>query len=1036
MKIEKNDLLKKIRILPPLKGLDFQVFQTVEYPLHHKLKVSNDRILSELSDIFTEFQYQEQNSMVNYINPINQPKNDDDFRKDYYNKAHLKDLKYSESATFFSPRFEQSVDEMLGGKNYNVMTEKEVIELHDRLQNLSKAEFEWKEYHRRTVTKEMAHEQFAREYIKFAEDFEKLRRPPASYLETKRSYTFFMSHKSGNFAHCLIEYLYKKNNMEALGYCVSLTPEQLGQIIVEYIEPKRVFNDLARISIKKAHEKLLNLGGEARYADDVLSISQYALYEEFRKTLMVEIFYAILTFGEKEHNLSSEIADTLAREMQVATFYKGLITTLEEYYRRTVFIFSDFTRSMLETFIKSGFFSNSVVIKTTKKKKATQLILPDHIVVEAYRPFKFPNIIPQQKLKKKDIDKLIKPLINGRGSLTKSDRLVETLNISRSKAHKVSTLFLMACQKFFPKGVSASTKPSLFEDWFDEGRIDVGTVPRKTLIKLKEDRDFLKEKMGTSRLSLYAADCVYTQLALMKKVALKNYGNLLNPCGMTNAESLRFYTWKIMEKDYTAKLIDWKFTQSRIFLAKYLQNFPLYINDTLCIRLRMYPREHWLSRTAGSMKHLLQNFKPLKLTQEGFVTLLRAYYQANIDQLSIFEEYLENHKISKKHGNKLLTTFFYENPLDFTKIHKPMYFINLHLELLNATNNGFYTAVNVEIDQNASALAILSIVLRCKEMARVCNVIGGDYKVSPYDYIKEKCIDFLNTKKGENLNKPEYSDVCEFVCSSRELHKYAIMCFCYNQTVIGRIRDFGDHWVDKFGYAPNNTQRDGLTLFASLYPELVEYVFPKSLRKLEILKQVVKLVCDEAPHIQMRTLDGEVINWVFYATESESRKYYDVFDREPKSYQINKLKVKKNVMFEEEDFGGTEATTADFMPDTEGMKRRFLSYLIHSIDAGILRRIIYLMKKEHKVNVNHLHDCVILHPNYVSAFYKVIKQIYSSPELYNIVVYSVFDSVAHTLSPESKVKLNGLKEEYLSLTSEFKDDLINIVPSHLYSLED
>lgn len=67
---------------------------------------------------------------------------------------------------------------------------------------------------------------------------------------------------------------------------------------------------------------------------------------------------------------------------------------------------------------------------------STQLILPDHIVVEAYRPMKFPSIIQQPVLEKKDINRLIKPLINGQGSLTKSDHLVATLNISRSKNTK------------------------------------------------------------------------------------------------------------------------------------------------------------------------------------------------------------------------------------------------------------------------------------------------------------------------------------------------------------------------------------------------------------------------------------------------------------------------------------------------------------------------------------------------------------------------------------------------------------------------
>jgi hypothetical protein len=53
-----------------------------------------------------------------------------------------------------------------------------------------------------------------------------------------------------------------------------------------------------------------------------------------------------------------------------------------------------------------------------------------------------------------------------------------------------------------------------------------------------------------------------------------------------------------------------------------------------------------------------------------------------------------------------------------------------------------------------------------------------------------------NTGEEENTNLNldsfilENSDVINFLCESRNLHKYAIMCFCYNQTAKGRIEDF------------------------------------------------------------------------------------------------------------------------------------------------------------------------------------------------------------------------------------------------------
>lgn len=214
--------------------------------------------------------------------------------------------------------------------------------------------------------------------------------------------------------------------------------------------------------------------------------------------------------------------------------------------------------------------------------------------------------------------------------------------------------------------------------------------------------------------------------------------------------------------------------------------------------------------------------------------------------------------------------------------------MNLHLALIHASNNDLKTAVNVEVDQNASALVILSLVLRSREMAKTCNVIGGNEKASPYDHIRNKFADFL-VKNGGELNTPENADVCEFLKTNRSLHKYAIMCFCYNQTILGRIEDFSGEWLKEYGFLPNLRQRKGLNQFAAVYDGFVEFVYPNTKRKLEILKEIVDLVCDEAPHIQMTTLDGEVINWVFYATEIKKRKYYDVITKTHESYSISTL---------------------------------------------------------------------------------------------------------------------------------------------------
>lgn len=506
---------------------------------------------------------------------------------------------------------------------------------------------------------------------------------------------------------------------------------------------------------------------------------------------------------------------------------------------------------------------------------------------------------------------------------------------------------------------------------------------------------------------------------------------MLAACGLTKAESVRYFAVKKLKHDYESALIDSKFTQSRIFVAQALLTFPVYITDTLCIRLRKYPREHWLARTAGQFKHLLENYKARQLSKAGLLNLLRAYYQANPSQLLEFESFLTKIKdLSSTNPKNMLIGHFHENPLNFTTIKKPLYFMNLHLSLLDASRNGLKTAVNVAVDQNASALVIMSLVLRSRNMAKVCNVIGATEKSSPYNYIKSKFKDY-STFNAPEIYTSENKDVCDFLQTSRSLHKYAIMCFCYNQTIIGRIEDFEQEWLKEYGFQPNSRQRKVLIHFATHYDKFIEYVFPNTIKKLDILKKVVDLVCDEAPHLQMTTLDGEVINWVFYATEVRKRKFYDPVKRKHEYYSTSTIIERVCTV----DSQNSEFPN-NFKIDRRGTRKRFLSYLIHSIDASILRRIINKMRKEHKVSVNHLHDCVIIHPNDLDVFYDVIKSIYSSQDLYNIIEISVFDSVINTLSRESRVKLMLLKQEFFELCDDFGHEVGNIIPQHMYSLED
>ena len=119
-------------------------------------------------------------------------------------------------------------------------------------------------------------------------------------------------------------------------------------------------------------------------------------------------------------------------------------------------------------------------------------------------------------------------------------------------------------------------------------------------------------------------------------------------------------------------------------------SYPIYITDKMCIRLRLYPVEHWISRTSGVLKHLLCYYKSIKLTLKGLISLMPSVLRLRSrPYITLFNIYITKNNISDK---KLLFDFFYNNYLDFTKIKNTLY---LHVGLLK-TQKVNKTDVNIE----------------------------------------------------------------------------------------------------------------------------------------------------------------------------------------------------------------------------------------------------------------------------------------------------------------------------------------------------
>jgi len=272
---------------------------------------------------------------------------------------------------------------------------------------------------------------------------------------------------------------------------------------------------------------------------------------------------------------------------------------------------------------------------------------------------------------------------------------------------------------------------------------------------------------------------------------------------------------------------------------------------------------------------------------------------------------------------------------------------------------------------------------------------------------------FKNFAEKHMENKE--SNVINFLSSNRKIHKYAFMCFAYNQKYYGRIDDFKQFWIDEFKRLPNKEEYKTLSEFAKNYESFLDNVFPNCCKKLKLLEDLVDLMINDSGFVEILTLEGDVLRWSFLKSEHKTRTKYDPINKKSIKYTINAICEKK-------------------LPDKLAHKRRFLSYVIHSIDAAVMRYYIRKMHEKKNYIINHLHDCVILHPNFVDDFYEIVEELYKSDKLYNIIDNLIFEQMRTSLSITSRLKLDEIKAKYILLCDDFKNE-INFESKNIYKFE-
>lgn len=388
-----------------------------------------------------------------------------------------------------------------------------------------------------------------------------------------------------------------------------------------------------------------------------------------------------------------------------------------------------------------------------------------------------------------------------------------------------------------------------------------------------------------------------------------------------------------------------------IQLAKIFRDYPIYYINSLDYRLRMYPWNYPFNRTSGIHKYLVCDYDSKKVGSDEMSLI-----EKSLDLTKNMDEY----EIIKNYKNffmyKILLKREY-NRLKEEKNPKTKFFL--------------------EIDQRSSSTVFGSILLGDKQLSKEAN-IDSDLKGDPASKLMNESKNFF---KGIT---PETEKV---MTTNREIHKFLLMCFLYNQGRNGRRNRCKDYI----------TNINDCNIISLNYSDLIDKVFGNLSKKRDKINNIIEYFIENSKsNIVIDTLDESRLNWIVYTKVKKKfskKKYLSPITNKYKSFDSKKIELN--------DIEKKECV------------RTFLPGIIHSLDASIMRMIIKEVFKETGYVVNHVHDCIHFSPCYYSHIIKSIETVYQNSNIHLFLDKNVISNLRNNLILEKREGLDILLKDLM-----------------------
>jgi hypothetical protein len=921
--------------------------------------------------------------------------------------------------SLFTDRFLQELSAILrenpnSGKEFKRKSASEKKEISEKLDSLLEIESHWKDLVRSSKYDMSKIESiFPKELDQFIKIFNKGFYPPEG--STNRRKSIYSSELCKHFFLALFKYI--KNNEMLLneqGLSYELTEKDLDSLVSE-VEPSFLFKELVKISMKKAYDTNINIQSnnpnefmtkqlDSNFLQAKRAALQYAVTSYIR-IYLANILLNFLSTKSKPYLKEISTPHIIRSLKYLQSLFKEELhfsdnpTNIKWYY--------DIPSKI--TMILLSFYQNTDVVKATLKEKSSKrtrknvkntsiIYVFDHKLDNSIAfSHNLPRITPPLKAdSQKCIIEWLSPVKGGHHNIQVSDEAFRALNMAQKKEFVVNTRF-----------------EELLRD-VDSKRDHVQEfTTRKEFDDKKSEFLSWSESVWGNTLNISMHRLTRSVIGL-KKSKIKNvHSKVADLCGITHLECYANAKKNELRNELTEMKASRQLLLTSLDISSIYQDYPLYYGTRLDFRLRMYPLQYLMSRTSGYLKNLLQESVPRTVTTVGMSNMLDAYYSPFPDLYRKFNTTNLNKKTFS-----YMKKFFEVNKIDLSNI--PLYFELLESEIHNILlgTGKKKTALQLEIDQVGSGPTLIALVTGNKALAEKCNLLGGDFSCI-YTFLLEKSHSFIS-EKLEDIEIDKESNAYRLLTEERKAQKYALMCFFYNEQHISRTKRWVSQYEEKYGTSVQDEEYKLLSKFSVKYSEFMEYVFPKLTKQLDLLNDALSIVVDQGLPVKIKTLDNCLISWDFDHVQEVKKNYFNPVSGRHDQFRL-KMKIRANKVSQKS--------------RKSKHKQSFRPNFIHSLDATIMRMFLYRFYEQTGKKLNHLHDCVMLHPNDVSIFYSIVTDIYCSSFMKTLAQDLVFSSMKSDTRGQVLDKLVEIEKEFISNMDKFELTTSTFNPRKCYRYE-